>query len=589
MTTATPNEPHAPRTWKSLEQVRITTLDAATGAARDVTASPEPAHAAPRAHRDVKPPARTSQQHYRAYKPRPFTRAERDHVTVLFGGLHWRAERVIQGAMENLGYRTQVLPTATRDDLLKGREVADIGQCCPTSFTTGNLANFLKGEAERIGADEVAKRYVYVTAGACGACRFGQYHQSYELALRNAGLESFRLFLLEQNNLDQGAHEGGGLELNLPFNLGAVWALIVTDVVQDLEYRTRPYEVEAGQTDRVARASVEYLYDVFRRRPSQGTGWRSAAWHLSTRYFTDAMHEVSRRFDAIRVDRLRVKPIVKITGEFYLQTVEGAPNHDIHRWLEAEGAEVYPAAITVWLDYLLRHAGQKAEDHVGLERGARRKLAGIHAAHALLRWTHTRMRRATGGVARALPDQYELRRLAAPYFHSRSSGGEGDMLVGKALWAHLNHKAHMICELSPYSCMPNTMSIGAMAAVVGRHPDLLYAPLEIKGDAEVHALSRCQMILTEARKRAHKEYEDALTRTGMTESQVRERLAADPDASRATSPLPSYGVVGTAANAVLHAAALAGRRVSIASSQRVGPPATHPASHPASPTAGRAA
>jgi hypothetical protein len=37
----------------------------------------------------------------------------------------------------------------------------------------------------------------------------------------------------------------------------------------------------------------------------------------------------------------------------------------------------------------------------------------------------------------------------------------------------------MTCELSPYSCMPNTMSIGAMAAVLGKYPDLLYAPLEI--------------------------------------------------------------------------------------------------------------
>src|SRR5690349_13647038 len=83
---------------------------------------------------------RSAAEPYRAYRPRPFTREERDKVTVLFGGLHWRVERVIQGAMENLGYRTQVLPTAARQDLLTGREVADIGQCCPTSFTTGNLA-----------------------------------------------------------------------------------------------------------------------------------------------------------------------------------------------------------------------------------------------------------------------------------------------------------------------------------------------------------------------------------------------------------------------------------------------------------------
>ena len=72
----------------------------------------------------------------------------------------------------------------------------------------------------------------------------------------------------------------------------------------------------------------------------------------------NALREVHRKFDAIEVDRLRVKPIVKITGEFYLQTVEGDPNYNIHRWLEAEGAEVYPAAITVWLDYLLRWASR---------------------------------------------------------------------------------------------------------------------------------------------------------------------------------------------------------------------------------------
>jgi predicted nucleotide-binding protein (sugar kinase/HSP70/actin superfamily) len=126
--------------------------------------------------------------------------------------------------------------------------VADIGQCCPTSFTTGNLANVLKAEARRIGAEEVAKNYVYITAGSCGACRFGQYHQSYELALRNVGLDSFRMFLLGQEGLDQGPANGGGLDINMPFTLGAVWAIVLTDIVQDMEYQTRPYEKNPGET-----------------------------------------------------------------------------------------------------------------------------------------------------------------------------------------------------------------------------------------------------------------------------------------------------------------------------------------------------
>src|SRR4029453_10978912 len=158
-------------------------------------------------------------QHYRAYAPKPFTRAERDSVTILFGGLHWRVERILQAVLESGGNKAggapggtkaEVLPVATKEDLLTGRETADIGQCCPTSFTTGNLVNFLKKKSGEIGAEEVNKKYVYLTAGSCGACRFGQYHQSYELGLRNSGLEAFRMFLLAQDQLDQKEAMGDG-------------------------------------------------------------------------------------------------------------------------------------------------------------------------------------------------------------------------------------------------------------------------------------------------------------------------------------------------------------------------------------------
>src|SRR4051795_11753581 len=91
-----------------------------------------------------RPPVPSASQAYRAYSPRPFRREERGEVEILFGGLHWRAEKLIQAAVANAGYRFRPLPTATRDDLLRGRELADIGQCCPTSFVTGNLANFLQ-------------------------------------------------------------------------------------------------------------------------------------------------------------------------------------------------------------------------------------------------------------------------------------------------------------------------------------------------------------------------------------------------------------------------------------------------------------
>ena len=457
--------------------------------------------------------ATATTEHYRTYSPEPFTRADRDTTTILFGGLHWRIERIIQGVLEGRGYQARILPVATKDDLLTGREVADIGQCCPTSFTTGNLVNFLKKEAKQTSVAEVNKKFVYLTAGSCGACRFGQYHSSYELALRNTGLDKFRMFLMAQDNLDQ--NMGDGLDLNLPMTLGCLWGIFCTDLVQDLEYQVRPYEVLPGQTEAVVKECVEYLYETFRNRPKMSSK-KSVLWHLTTPYFVRAMREVHRKFSEIEVDRLRVKPTVKITGEFYLQTVEGDPNYNIHKWLEAEGAQVYPAAITIWMDYLLRLGLQRFEDYSGIEKHARLKLGLGRAAQGIYRLTVNRLRRAMGNLPHESPSQFELRKLAAPYFHRNLDGGEGDMLVGKSLWAYQKKKAHMICELSPYSCMPNTMSIGAMAGVIGKYPEILYAPLEIKGDAEVHALSRCQMILTEAKKRAQREFDDALARTGLT-------------------------------------------------------------------------
>ena len=128
------------------------------------------------------------------------------------------------------------------------------------------------------------------------------------------------------------------------------------------------------------------------------------------------------------------------------------------------------------------------------------------------------------------------------------------MLCGKALHAYHHHKAHMICELSPYSCMPNTMSVGSMANVIGKYPDLLYAPIEVKGDSEVHALSRSQMILTEAKRRAKADFDEVLTKTGLTVETIRKIEQRHPELRRATYRVPHLGYACVAANYALHLA-----------------------------------
>jgi predicted nucleotide-binding protein (sugar kinase/HSP70/actin superfamily) len=362
------------------------------------------------------------------------------------------------------------------------------------------------------------------------------------------------MFLMAQDNLDQDESEGGGLQVNLPFSLGTIWALLVADQLVDLEYQTRPYEVIPGQTDKVLQECVEYLYGVFLNRPMQSSKAGTLAWHIAGDYFTKALRKVYEMWSKIEVDHLRVKAKVKITGEFWLQTHEGEGNYNIKRWLESEEGEVVPPPVAVWLDYLVHPTIRKLESRNSTSKHPRLQNLALIGAEKAFRGTYNRFRKALGNLPYELPDQEELRELAAPFYHFELRGGEGHMLIGKALHTYHNKKAHMTCELSPYSCMPNTMSIGSMANVLGKYPDLLYAPIEVKGDSEVHALSRCQMILTEAKKRAKAEFEAALEKSGLTVDQIRKYEAKHPELRSATYKVPHRGNAGTAANYVMHLA-----------------------------------
>jgi predicted nucleotide-binding protein (sugar kinase/HSP70/actin superfamily) len=102
-----------------------------------------------------------------------------------------------------------------------GKEYGNNGQCNPTYFTVGNLVQFLQGlETEGKTRQEIIDNYIFLTAGACGPCRFGMYEAEYRLALRNSGFDGFRVLLFQQSGGLNQAEAKAGLEMNLDFFLG---------------------------------------------------------------------------------------------------------------------------------------------------------------------------------------------------------------------------------------------------------------------------------------------------------------------------------------------------------------------------------
>ena len=79
----------------------------------------------------------------------PFTKEQRSRTTLLFGGLTWKHEKLVHGALEGLGYLAEAVPTPNVRAFQTGKEYGNNGQCNPTYFTVGNLVQYLQSLEEQ--------------------------------------------------------------------------------------------------------------------------------------------------------------------------------------------------------------------------------------------------------------------------------------------------------------------------------------------------------------------------------------------------------------------------------------------------------
>ena len=153
---------------------------------------------------------------------------------------------------QSAGYSVEVLPTPDVASFQLGKEYGNNGQCNPTYFTVGHLIKYLQQlEATGVSRQDIIDNYVFFTAGSCGPCRFGMYEAEYRLAVQNAGFDGFRVLLFQQTDGIKAASGEPGLKFTVDFGMGAFNALNYGDILNDIAYQIRPFEVNAGETDRV--------------------------------------------------------------------------------------------------------------------------------------------------------------------------------------------------------------------------------------------------------------------------------------------------------------------------------------------------
>ena len=469
--------------------------------------------------------------------PREFTREQRDHTTILVSGLTMAHDLFIQAALRGIGYKVLALDVPDNDALQYGREYGNRGQCNPTYFTVGNLVKYLDGLRERgMSKDDIVKNHLFITAGACGPCRFGTYVTEYRKALRDSGFDGFRVLLFQQTGgLKQATGEGIGLEMNPTFFWQVVRAIMIGDALNALGYRIRPYEVEPGAADRAIETSKQIISQAF----EQGTSLAAA------------LYKVRRTMGAVKVDRTRPKPRVGIIGEFWAMTTEGDGNYGLQRFLEAEGAEPEIQLVTAWLLYMIWQGRYDTEQRATL-RGAdatkdeggskfslknvdvRKRTASLWAGEQVLRGLFQTFAHAIGLYDYHLPDMNEIAEISHAFYDNNLRGGEGHMEVGKLIQNVAYQKVNMTLSVKPFGCMPSSsVSDGIQSFITELYPQGIFLPIETNGDGAVNVYSRVQMQLFKAKQLAQKEVDKALADVGLTMDEVRAYLAKHPSLAHA--------------------------------------------------------
>ena len=472
---------------------------------------------------------------------KPFERAwpksEKETTTILYGGLTLAHEELIAEAMGGLGYNVRPLPCPDNDALTVGKEYGNRGQCNPTYYTVGSLVKYLQDLKEQ-GEKDIENRYVYVTAGACGPCRFGMYEAEYRKALRDSGFGEFRVLLFQQGGGFNQSGEDSALELNAKFAITLLKALMVGDMINELGYKIRPYEVNKGTTDKAIEESKSLMGDVLRERRSIFRGLR----------------QVKKKFSGIEVDYSRVKPKVKITGEFWAQTTEGDGNYHMFEWLESEGAEVQVEPIGTWIEYLIWSAKHTAEEKLQIDPTRKKTIRILKVGSIVFRLWYNLYRRALGFRTDSLPNQRKLAEYAESYYNTHLKGGEGHLEIGKNIMATTEKHSQMVVSLKPFGCMPSTMSDGVQSRVVADFKDSIYIPIETSGDGEVNVKSRVQMKLYEAKMKAREELQNVLDEHGVTMDQVRAYVDKHPKYRDGMYRVSQHHGISTTANLVAEVA-----------------------------------
>ncbi len=446
----------------------------------------------------------TTETQWRDIPQEPIQYASKEETIMVSGGLTILQDRLIQAALQSLGENYISIPNPDFESFQKGKAYGNRGQCNPTYFTVGNLIKYLQNlrDEKGLSAEEIVRKYVYITAGGCGPCRFGMYITEYKKALRDAGFDGLRITSFDH---DKGIFQGDEIEdgiLNFTpkFFITLVKSVIIGDIMNILGYKMRPYEVVPGSVDEAMAQCEALVANAFLEKKSL----LKTLWKCRT------------VLEKVELDRLQPKAKVMVMGEFWAAMTEGDGNYNLHRFLESEGAECIPQPIinrlmlNLWEAERALHKREalQTEEAKAIDFSSVKTRVLMKAGKIAVKTHFNLYAKAIGLHDYEIPDMDKLAKLGQEYYTLDCDGGEGHLEVAHLIESIKENIAHLVISVKPFGCMPSSsVSDGVQSLVTSRFPQANFLAIETSGEGAANFYSRVQMALFKAKQSAKEEFE----------------------------------------------------------------------------------
>lgn len=414
-------------------------------------------------------------KHTIKYKKAEFTKSMKSEYTILAPQMAPMHFDLIKHAFRAQGYNLVVLPE-TKEALDCGLKYVNNDACYPSILVIGELISALQS-----GKYDLDKTAVIISQTG-GSCRATNYLGFLRKAIRDAGFEKIPIISLNT----AGFEKQPGFSLSLSFIHKALIAVSYGDLLMKLLYRTRPYEVNYGESDKIYKKWNQLVIpNIYNGKISQ---------------FKKNIKSIINDFSNIEITN-EEKIKVGIVGEILVKFSPFA-NNNLAAFIEQEGGEVYTSSLMNFIKYCIY-------SDIYLNEKFKGKLSSIFLRSAL--WV---LDKYTNIVNSALSEnsrfskETSIQKTAEKTSRFISIGhqsGEGWFLMGEMIEFIEEGIPNIVC-VQPFGCLPNHITgKGMIKRLKEEYENVNITPIDYDpAYSEVNQLNRIKLMLSVAKKNLKK-------------------------------------------------------------------------------------